>query len=647
MGSPGFAASVLKALAGQYPVVGVVTQPDKPAGRGRVLSPSAVKTLAQELGLPVIQPNRLREPGAFEQIQAWAPDLIVVAAFGQILRSNVLNLPRFGCINVHGSLLPRWRGAAPIQAAILHGDAETGITIMRMDEGIDTGPMLAKRSIPIPAEITAGELSGQLAEVGAALLLETLPGYQEGKIEPRPQPEEGATYAPMLKKEDGLIDFTLPAADLARKVRAFNPWPGAYTLWQDQILKIHRAHAVEEYQEEPGRTCVVRRQPGYGTGRGILLLDEVQPAGKKPMPGPVFLQGARGWGFNPMMNTIPRLRFLVFGAGAIGTYIGGSLALLGQQVVFTERPEVAALLSERGIRLCIGERQLAVPNPIVTASIDEALTRGPFDAAIFAVKAYDTAPALVNLAPYAVALPPVICFQNGVENEDALRSVLGGQKVIAGSVTTAVGRQGPGDVIVERKRGIGIAGSHLLTPALLGVFNAAGLNARHYPNEQGMKWSKMVTNLLANANAAILDWSPAQIFADPRVSQIEIRQVREALKVMDALHLRVVDLPGTPIRALAFLIRYFPPALARPLLAKSVGEGRGGKMPSFHIDLHLQRGKSEVDFLNGAVVRFGERCAVRTPVNRILTETLTALTENRFPLDTYANQPEKFVRLFS
>ncbi|HVN56531.1 MAG TPA: methionyl-tRNA formyltransferase [Anaerolineaceae bacterium] len=297
MGSPEFAASVLKALAGQYPVVGVVTQPDKPAGRGRALSQPPVKTLAQELGLPMIQPDRLRDPGAFEQIQAWDPDLIVVAAFGQILRRNVLNLPRFGCVNVHASLLPRWRGAAPIQSAILHGDSETGISIMRMDEGIDTGPILAKRPMPIPAEITAGELSSQLAELGAVLLIESLPGYLAGKVEPQPQPEEGATYAPMLKKEDGLIDFSQPAADLARKVRAFNPWPGTYTLWQGQILKVCRAHADEKYQEEPGRTCIVRRQPAYGTGRGILLLDEVQPAGKKPMPGEVFLQGARGWGF--------------------------------------------------------------------------------------------------------------------------------------------------------------------------------------------------------------------------------------------------------------------------------------------------------------------------------------------------------------
>ncbi|HVN56530.1 MAG TPA: 2-dehydropantoate 2-reductase [Anaerolineaceae bacterium] len=347
------------------------------------------------------------------------------------------------------------------------------------------------------------------------------------------------------------------------------------------------------------------------------------------------------------MNTIPRLRFLVFGAGAIGTYIGGSLALIGQQVVFTERPEVASLLSKRGIRLCVGERQLTVPNPVVTGSIDEALTRGPYDAAIFAVKAYDTTPTLINLAPYSVALPPLICFQNGVENEDVLRSVLGAQKVIAGSVTTAIGRQGPGNVVVERKRGIGIAGNHRLTPALLGIFNAAGLNAHYYVDGPAMKWSKLITNLLANAASAILDWSPAQVFADPGISRIEIRQIREAFKVMDSLHYRVVDLPGTPVRALAFLIRYLPASIARPLLSRSVGEGRGGKMPSLHIDLYLQRGKSEVDFLNGAVVRFGERCGVPTPVNRILTETLLALTEKRLPLDTYANRPVKYVGLFS
>ena len=226
MGSPDFALSTLRALHENYSVVGVVTQPDRAAGRGRELKSPPVKTLALELGIPVIQPEKLREPEAMEQLRAWSPDVIVVAAFGQILRQDVLDLPKFGCINVHASLLPRWRGAAPINAAILHGDEETGITIMKMDAGLDTGPILTQRSVRIQPDETAGSLFETLSQLGADLLLDTLPGYISGEIKPRPQPEEGATYAGMLKKEDGLLDFSRPAEELERKVRAFNPWPG-------------------------------------------------------------------------------------------------------------------------------------------------------------------------------------------------------------------------------------------------------------------------------------------------------------------------------------------------------------------------------------------------------------------------------------
>src|SRR5512142_279203 len=195
MGSPEFATPILRGLAEKFQVVGVATQPDRPAGRGRQLTPPAVKVLAQELGLPLIQPPKLRAPEAMEQLRAWQPDLIVVAAFGQILRKDVLWLPRFGCINVHASLLPRWRGAAPIQAAILAGDEQTGVTIMQMDEGVDTGPTLAQQALPIGPDDTTGSLAGQLSALGEGLLLETLPGYLSGEIKPRPQKSEGATYA--------------------------------------------------------------------------------------------------------------------------------------------------------------------------------------------------------------------------------------------------------------------------------------------------------------------------------------------------------------------------------------------------------------------------------------------------------------------
>lgn len=301
MGSPDFALPSLRALAQNYTVAGIVTQPDRPAGRGRQLAAPPVKRLAQDLGLPFIQPGRLREPQAMEQLRAWKPDLIVVAAFGQILRPEVLDLPLFGCINVHASLLPRWRGAAPIQAAILHGDRETGITIMKVDPGIDTGPVLSQLATPIQPDDTAGSLSLRLAQMGAELLVETLPAYLRGDLKPQPQSDELATHAPMLKKEDGQLDFKQPAEELARRVRAFNPWPGAYTTWRGQRLKIHRAHPVVDRSRadgnllQPGSTTIYGDLPAFVTGHGLLVLDEVQPAGKKAMSGQVFLRGARDW----------------------------------------------------------------------------------------------------------------------------------------------------------------------------------------------------------------------------------------------------------------------------------------------------------------------------------------------------------------
>ena len=295
MGSPEFALPTLSALIRNHHVTGVVTQPDKPAGRGRSLKPPPVKTLADKFNLPVIQPPTLKEPEALTQLQSWEPDLIIDAAFGQILRPPVLNLPLHGCINVHASLLPRWRGAAPIQAAILNGDDQTGVTIMLMDPGLDTGPILNQRSIPISDEHTAGTLSPIMAELGAKLLIETLPGYLQGDIRPQSQDEASVTYAPMLKKADGEMDFNNPAAYLERFVRAYNPWPGAFTSWEASRLKIHRAHAIEMTSPGTGKRLIHNGLAAYGTSQGILVLDEVQPAGKKAMPGDVFLHGARNW----------------------------------------------------------------------------------------------------------------------------------------------------------------------------------------------------------------------------------------------------------------------------------------------------------------------------------------------------------------
>ena len=247
------------------------------------------------LGIPVIQPEKLRNPEAMLALRAWAPNLIVVAAFGQILRADVLELPKWGCINIHGSLLPRGRGAAPIQAAILAGDQQTGITIMKMDPGVDTGPMLSQRAIPISPEDTAGTLFEKLAPIGAELLLETLSRYLSRELQPQPQPAEGITYAPMLKKEDGRLDFTQPAAALERRVRAFTPWPGSWFEWNGAPLKVVRAHVSEKNGPGAGDRLIFEGYPAIGTGAGILVLEEIQPAGKKSMPGKAFLAGTREW----------------------------------------------------------------------------------------------------------------------------------------------------------------------------------------------------------------------------------------------------------------------------------------------------------------------------------------------------------------
>lgn len=300
MGSPEFAIPSLQSLANNFSVVGVITQPDRPAGRGRILAPPPVKELANALGIPVIQPSRMREPNAMETLRAWNPDVIVVAAFGQILRSEVLDLPTYGCINVHGSLLPRWRGATPIQAAILHGDTQTGVTIMKMDPGIDTGPILNQSEEPIYPDDTSETLGNRLAILGAKLLLDTLPGYFSGLITPQAQNDAFASYAPMLKKEDGKLDFSQPAEWLARQVRAYHPWPGAFTNWEGGYLKILKAQAYFDVKMSsdsiPGTRIIFNNRPAFITSQGILVIDELQPAGKRPLQAHQFLAGAKNWG---------------------------------------------------------------------------------------------------------------------------------------------------------------------------------------------------------------------------------------------------------------------------------------------------------------------------------------------------------------
>jgi 2-dehydropantoate 2-reductase len=341
------------------------------------------------------------------------------------------------------------------------------------------------------------------------------------------------------------------------------------------------------------------------------------------------------------------MKWLCYGAGAIGTYLGGSLALAGDEVVFLERPSAAAELRRSGLHIDFasytepGRSGRAVVRPAsvkIEEALEHALGHGPFDAAIYALKSFDTADAIERMRPFAAELPPVCCFSNGVDNEAALVALLGPGKVVAATVTTAVGRRGPGDVVLERLRGLGIASSHPLAGSLVEAMNAASLHARLIPNPTAMKWSKLLTNLLANATSAILDMAPSQILQNRQLYGLEIAMLRECLAVMRAQHIPVIDLPGIPARALAWAVR-LPPFLSRPLVSRGAGGGRGGKMPSFHIDLHSGRGQTEVDYLNGAVVRAGEKYGVPTPVNAFLTELLDSLALGNTDMAEYAHQP--------
>ena len=295
MGTPQLAAPTLMALDEHHQVVGVVTQPDRRAGRGRKMRFSPVKEAALARGLPLFQPQTLRDAEAVERLADWRPDVIVVAAFGQFLEVPVLNLAPHGCLNIHPSLLPAYRGASPITAAILAGDAVTGVTIMRMDEGLDTGPILVQAECPIDADETTASLSAKLGEVAARLMIETLPGWLGGEIEARPQDDSLATYCGHLTKEDGRLDWTQAADVLDRQVRACDPWPGAYTTWRGHRIKVLRARVRPEWQGEgiPGQVVVLEAGIGVVTGQGVLVLLEVQQAGKKPMVADLYARGQR------------------------------------------------------------------------------------------------------------------------------------------------------------------------------------------------------------------------------------------------------------------------------------------------------------------------------------------------------------------
>ncbi len=297
MGTPEFAVPVLDALTRTpHEIVGVFTRQDKPAGRGGKLQASPVKQLAQTRNLPIHQSKTLRNAEALALLRDLAPDVIIVAAYGLILPPNVLAIPPHGCINTHASLLPRHRGAAPIPAAILAGDSETGITLMQMDEGIDTGPILAQRAIPIADDDTTGTLTAKLARLAADLLIEQLPRILAGEIVPQPQNESRATLTKTIRKEDGLIAWTQPAMEIARRARAFNPWPSAFTFWNGAQLKILRVDpSAGKIDAEPGRVMKVQDKIAVATGDGALILREVQLAGKRAMTIEEFVRGQKNF----------------------------------------------------------------------------------------------------------------------------------------------------------------------------------------------------------------------------------------------------------------------------------------------------------------------------------------------------------------
>lgn len=295
MGTPDFAVGTLEKLVeAGYEVVGVVTQPDKPKGRGKAMQPTPVKEAALKHGLTVFQPKRVREEAFQETLRELAPEVIVVVAFGQIIPDSILELPKYGCINVHASLLPKYRGAAPIQWAVIDGEKTAGVTIMKMDAGLDTGDMYAVSEIPLAADETGGSLFDRLSALGAQLLADSLPKIVSGELVPVPQPAESPNgYARMITKEDGRIDWSRPAEELERRIRGVIPWPGAFSRLKDKTLKIWKAELLEEDSDlEPGQVTAAGKEGlTVQTGKGQIRITDLQLEGKKRMEAAAFLRG--------------------------------------------------------------------------------------------------------------------------------------------------------------------------------------------------------------------------------------------------------------------------------------------------------------------------------------------------------------------
>lgn len=307
MGTPDFAVATLEALCeAGFDIIAAVSQPDKPKGRHGILSPTPVKEKAMELGIPVFQPEKAKDSEFIEKLRELAPDLIVVTAYGQILKKELLSIPKYGCINVHASLLPRWRGAAPVQWSIIEGDKVTGVTTMLMDEGLDTGDMLLKKEVEIGPKETGGSLFEKLAKAGGELIVETVKRLEVGELKREKQNEELMTYASMLDKHMGKINWNREAAEIERLIRGLDPWPGTYSFYEKKMLKLWDADVIEDTEEFSKESSVDTERAEAGsvvlaskkglvikTGKGFLKINDLQPEGKKRMKAEEFLRGSR------------------------------------------------------------------------------------------------------------------------------------------------------------------------------------------------------------------------------------------------------------------------------------------------------------------------------------------------------------------
>jgi 2-dehydropantoate 2-reductase len=338
------------------------------------------------------------------------------------------------------------------------------------------------------------------------------------------------------------------------------------------------------------------------------------------------------------------MHFLCIGMGAVGGYIGGSLVHAGLKVTFLLRSYPDCPPDGFKLEIRHGARGFAIQPELLVGSLVEAISLENYDAILLAVKTYDLDQVMSKISQFDRRLPPVICFQNGVETEEKLAKIIGCENVIPATLTSAISRGNHGRITIEKLRGIGIADGHELTSSLLTIFNRAGLNARIYADAKRMKWSKMLTNLLCNASSAILSMSPAEIMANPDLYQLEALQIREALNVMRALDLKVTNLPGTPVKPFSILFRYLPWQIGRLIARRAIGSGRGEKMPSLYLDLHLKKKKSEVLALNGAVSRYGAYLGIETPVCTLLTKTLLSLVKDPAQIVRYDHHPQELLK---